>query len=162
MVVFLDCEFTDFIDIELISIALVTEDGRELYIERSDFGVERCSAFTREAVLPRLARPGVPVLDRDRLRQVIKQWFAELSEAVTLACDHQVDYELLIDALDGSLPANLTSRLDLSQLEAPFHRTVSAYHAVPGQAWHHALHDARAFLAAWRAHAGHLHLPYQC
>jgi len=150
MVVFLDCEFTDFIDIELISIALVAEDGRELYIERSDFEVERCSAFAREAVLPRLGQPGVMVLDREQLRHAVEQWFAELPEAITLACDHQLDYELLVDALDGILPGNLTSRLDLRQLGAPFQRAVFAYHAVPGQAWHHALHDARAFLAACR------------
>jgi len=151
MVVFLDCEFTDFIDIELISIALVAEDGRELYIERSDFDVECCSAFTREAVLPQLGQPNVVVIDREQLCHAVGQWFAELSVAVTLACDHQLDYELLVDALDGTLPANLKSRLDLRQLGAPFHRAVFTYHAVPSQAWHHALHDARAFLAAWHS-----------
>ncbi len=36
MRVFVDCEFTDFIECELISLALVADDGREFYGERSD------------------------------------------------------------------------------------------------------------------------------
>jgi len=31
MLVFFDTEFTDFVQIDLISIGLVTEDGREFY-----------------------------------------------------------------------------------------------------------------------------------
>ena len=38
LTVFLDCEFADFIQSDRVSIALVCEDGREFYAERSDFG----------------------------------------------------------------------------------------------------------------------------
>jgi len=38
MLVFLDTKFTDFIDCELISIGIVSEDGRhECYLEVQDF-----------------------------------------------------------------------------------------------------------------------------
>ncbi|SFJ84850.1 protein of unknown function [Paraburkholderia megapolitana] len=37
MRIFVDTEFTDFIDCDLISIALVADDGREFYAERNDF-----------------------------------------------------------------------------------------------------------------------------
>ena len=36
MLVFLDTEFTDFVRPDLISIALVSEDGREFYTERTN------------------------------------------------------------------------------------------------------------------------------
>ncbi len=51
-----DCAFADFIDCDLISIALVTDDGRELYGERSDFDDGSCNAVVREAVLPQLGQ----------------------------------------------------------------------------------------------------------
>ncbi|WP_426356268.1 hypothetical protein ACP26O_00100 [Burkholderia sp. R-40] len=52
MRIFVDTEFTDFIDCDLISIALVAEDGHEFYAERTDFDHHACSAFVREAILP--------------------------------------------------------------------------------------------------------------
>ena len=38
MLVFLDTEFTKFNSPDLISLALVAEDGREFYAERTDQG----------------------------------------------------------------------------------------------------------------------------
>ena len=51
----------DFIDIDLISIGLVSEDGRAtFYAERNDYRRAAVSDFVREAVLPHLGqqRPG--------------------------------------------------------------------------------------------------------
>lgn len=53
---FIDTEFTDFLDCELISIAIVREDGRAFYGEVSDFTRSTCSAFVLEAVLPQLGK----------------------------------------------------------------------------------------------------------
>ena len=58
MLDFLDTEFTDFVRPDLISIALVSEDGREFYAERTDYREDDCSDFVRETVLPLLG--GVP------------------------------------------------------------------------------------------------------
>ncbi|MCW3480631.1 hypothetical protein OL229_13875 [Neisseriaceae bacterium JH1-16] len=98
---------------------------------------------------PKLGQADVNTMSRPQLRQALEQWFAACPAGATLACNHH--YELLIDALDGELPPNISHRLDLSLLGPSFQQSVSADHAVPGQAWHHALHDARAFLAAWQA-----------
>ncbi len=55
MLLFLDTEFTDFIDIDLISIGLVSEDGSAtFYAERNDYRREAASDFVRVAVLPHL------------------------------------------------------------------------------------------------------------
>lgn len=53
---FVDTEFTDFIDCQLISVAIVGEDGREFYGERTDFELSACSEFVRAAVLPQLGQ----------------------------------------------------------------------------------------------------------
>ena len=56
MRLFLDCEFTRLsATAELISLALVAEDGREFYVELIDtWREEDCSDFVLEIVLPQL------------------------------------------------------------------------------------------------------------
>lgn len=54
MRIFIDTEFTDLVDLDLISIGLVAESGAEFYGERSDFDREKCNDFGKEFVLPQL------------------------------------------------------------------------------------------------------------
>lgn len=54
MLVCLDTEFTDFVRPDLISIALVAEDGREFYAECTDYNHDACNDFVKETVLPLL------------------------------------------------------------------------------------------------------------
>lgn len=56
MKVVVDCEFTQLNpDSKLISMALVAEDGRELYFELNDnYTISDCSEFVVERVLPQL------------------------------------------------------------------------------------------------------------
>lgn len=51
---FIDIEFTDWKDRQLISIAIVSEDGKEFYGECSDFHLPACNAFVQATVLPQL------------------------------------------------------------------------------------------------------------
>jgi len=59
MKLFLDCEFTQLNQsTKLISLALVSEDGDEFYVELTDtYQVEDCSDFVIENVLPQLNLP---------------------------------------------------------------------------------------------------------
>jgi len=57
MLIFLDTEFTQFDRPDLISIALVGEDGREFYAERTDYHRDACSEFVRKEVLPAYSTP---------------------------------------------------------------------------------------------------------
>ena len=43
MLVFLDTEFTDLLNPELLSLGLATLDGREFYAERTDYNQDDCS-----------------------------------------------------------------------------------------------------------------------
>lgn len=154
MLVFLDTEYTDPVQIDLISIGMVAEDGSaEFYAERCDYPAEDCNAFVRVAVLPLLDAPAGQVLTRDELAMRLRAWFTTLPSEVAIGCDDRTDYELLVDALDGELPANIVGVLDVRQAMASkvFHQAACLYHSAPGQPWHHALHDAKAIRAGWLA-----------
>lgn len=154
MLVFVDCEFTDFVNIDLISIALVCEDGREFYAERSNFRRDECSDFVRVAVLPLLGADSSRVMTRSELSAQLRTWIAELP-AIKLACDSSHDRDLFADAMDYTSPPNIVGWLNLNSLsgeeEVRFNTAVAAYHDNSSHPWHHALHDARALQMGWRA-----------
>jgi hypothetical protein len=152
MLVFLDTEFTDSLDCDLISLGMVHEDGQhELYLERSDYRDDWCNSFVRAAVQPQLGAAG-PAVTKNQRAARLAAWFAELPSPVTVACDSFTDWELLLDALGDERPANLGSYLDLRPAAASpvFSRAVVRYHEDHGP-WHHALHDARAIRQGWKA-----------
>ncbi len=58
---FYDCEFVeDGRTIDLISIGVVCEDGREYYAVSAEFDPSRAGAWVRRHVLPHLPRPADP------------------------------------------------------------------------------------------------------
>jgi len=148
MRIFVDCEFSDFIQCDLISIALVADDGREFYGERSDYDRASCSEFVRAAVLPQLGQNPGCVFTREALRAALVAWLAQLdSESERLLCfDWFGDWELLCDLLDGPPPGwqaiNVGGLLDRHRSED--------YYRLHGAPRHHALHDARANAFAFR------------
>lgn len=155
MKLYLDCEFTDFIDCELISIALVSEDGQhEFYAERNDYVQTKCNNFVREAVIPLLGRFPEAICSREELRRRLWAWFATLPRDVQIAADSTHDRDLLWDAFGEGLPPNLNKQVfDLRPLidTTVFNDAVCSYHDQPNQPWHHALHDARSHRAGFLA-----------
>lgn len=152
MLIFLDTEYTDPIQIDLISIGMVSEDGRFVfYGERNDYRSEDCNAFVKTAVLPLLDAP--EALTRGELSAQLREWFATLPRRVVIACDDRTDYELMVDAMDGWVPHNLAGIKDVRPLidTTVFHAAACRYHEQAGSPWHHALHDARAHRAGWLA-----------
>ncbi len=153
MLVFIDCEFTDFIDCELISLAMVSEDGRHnIYLELTDFDRTKCNAFVQSAVCSQLGQlPAVRVC-RTEMGERLRSWFATLPNGLILASDSQYDRDLLADALIGNWPANVVGWLDLRPLtnSLAFNAALTHYHSTD-KPWHHALHDASANRAAWLA-----------
>jgi hypothetical protein len=136
-----DTEFTDFIDCDLISIALVADDGREFYGERSDYNDAACSAFVREAVLPQLGQHPGRVFTREELRTALLAWLDQFAgEPERFFCmDYAGDWDLLIDLLDEVPPGwqglLIGPLIDYDRLETYFREHKGR---------HHALGDARA------------------
>lgn len=136
---FLDCEFTQLTaQAKLISLALVAEDGRELYVELLDtWQVDDCSDFVVEIVLPQLWRSEYVKTAANARSELLGflGTFDEILEVVTDA--PQFDWEQLCDLIyeDGHWPSNVRNfPTDATMLEA--YKDGSA---LP----HHALLDAR-------------------
>lgn len=145
MKLYVDCEFTDFICCELISIALVSETD-EFYGECSDFDVSVCSSFVREAILPQLGHPSAHPYSTCELRDALLNWLRQLTpqESECLVCvDNVIDWDLLIDLL-GEVPSKCRGVL-VGHLSDPARK--EAYFSQHGGR-HHALHDARALRAS--------------
>ncbi|KVC84350.1 3'-5' exoribonuclease [Burkholderia ubonensis] len=139
---FVDTEFTDFIDCQLISLAIVGEDGREFYGERSDFDQSACSEFVRAAVLPQLGQFPGRSMPAAQLRDELRAWLlaVPMKPKPVLTFDYQGDFDLVFDLLNGDMPASwkcehVGRRLNVERLEAYFREHGGR---------HHALHDARA------------------
>nr|WP_296649971.1 3'-5' exoribonuclease [Paraburkholderia sp.] len=140
---FVDTEFTDFIDCQLISVAIVGEDGREFYGERVDFDLSTCSEFVRTAVLPQLGQFPDRSMPAAQLRDELRAWLLAVPakpKRGVLCFDYQGDFELVLDLLDAEIPPgwkceHVGRRLDMERLETYFREHGGR---------HHALHDARA------------------
>ncbi|RQZ64585.1 hypothetical protein DF057_02285 [Burkholderia cepacia] len=140
---YVDTEFTDFLDCDLISIAIVSADGREFYGERSDFDLQSCSEFVRAAILPQLGQFPDQVFTREKLRVTLLEWLHQFSGEPgprMLCFDYGGDWELLVDLL-GDVPIGWQAcHLAGGSLD---HHKMEAYYREHGGR-HHALHDARA------------------
>ncbi len=141
---FIDTEFTDFkaSACQLISVAIVGEDGREFYGECSDFELPLCSEFVREVVLPQLGQFPSRSMAFAELRSELWAWLlaVPLKPKPILCYDSDCDLELVTDLLGRPLPRGWRHENVFLKLDAErFARYISVY---GGE--HHALHDARA------------------
>ena len=151
MRVYLDTEFTQFTQPQLISIGLAAEDGREFYAVSKSFSLEQCSAFVRNVVLPIIEDWPIATLDRRELRASLRQWLNESAEPVEIVCDFVIDAELLLELIDGQTDFSLRefNVAGVSVISgvafAEIAESVDAYFTEPRQ-WlrHHSLEDARA------------------
>jgi len=151
---FLDTEFTDFINCDLISIGLISEDGRyEFYGERTDFNYDWCNDFVRSAVWAHLGEFPESKAKKHQLAERLYIWLGSQPYEIEIACDSLIDWELMIDALDGKIPENVKGYENMCALinKSSFNKALHKYYETTGKPQHHALHDARAFRLGWLA-----------
>ncbi|WP_322106004.1 3'-5' exoribonuclease [Paraburkholderia sp. J41] len=154
MLLFLDTEYTGYSEPapQLISLALVTEDGRrEFYIEISDtWRLTDCTDFVKREVLPLLDGVG---RSTEEARAELRQWLADCPRKVQAACDSPTDFAFLLRLAGLPRPANLASDyFDLRPLidTTVYDKSVTSYYEVDARI-HHALADARAYRRGWLA-----------
>lgn len=149
---FYDTEFLergpDF-PLELISLGVVAEDGRELHLVNTDFDPSRANAFVREHVLPSLPLAGDPAWRRraeisEELRRFVgpepPEWWGYCA-----AYDHVLLCQLFGD-MDGLPPGWPFFTYELAQLAGELGRPTLPPNE--GRS-HHALDDARWIRAVW-------------
>lgn len=136
---FLDCEFTSMSRwAKLISLALVAENGQELYVELSDtWAIEDCSEFVISTVLPQLWK-GDHCMTMNHAQRAVLSFVDSLSdnlEVVTDSPDHDWRHFQAMVAPNGIWPKTISQNpIDAAHLE-PVHEGSD----LP----HHALLDAR-------------------
>ncbi|SOF00978.1 protein of unknown function [Burkholderia sp. OK233] len=139
---FIDTEYTDFRHCQLVSLAIVGENGDEFYGERTDFDQARCSDFVRKVVLPQLGQFEGRAMPFVRLREALRAWLGSIpgDSGPVLCYDYETDLNLFRFLLGGPLPRgwrveNIAGRRDRERRAEYFARHGGE---------HHALHDARA------------------
>lgn len=141
---FIDTEFTNFKSeaCQLISIAIVSEDGHEFYGESSDFERPLCSSFVSEIVLPQLGQFPGRSMPFAALRDELQAWLlaVPLKPKPVLCYDSDCDYQLVTHLLGGQLPRGWKHENVFLKINA---ERFAQYIAANGGE-HHALHDARA------------------
>jgi len=157
---FLDTEWADAAGAELVSLALISEDGRHCFYAECAQLPAAPTPFVAEVVYPRLER-GAAALDERTLREALRTFIEELAPAYVLA-DFPNDIRLLRAVLAGDGtdlrpgPELITTVMDK---EGDTAKWVEAWFgAHPGLAArrHHALVDAQALRMAWRVVTGRI------
>ncbi|WP_293603781.1 hypothetical protein [Polaromonas sp. UBA4122] len=171
MLVFLDTEFTDLLNPELLSLGLVTLDGREHYAEldlTTDAGKARAkasSAFVQSGIFDMWGLvPGASGTEWEMGRRTGK-WLlglaAESGTNVEVAFDYSTDYELMEYAIRDSglwdqvrevvLPVNVNPITGTITGELAAEECFRALGQRGGRGLkrHHALADALALRAAY-------------
>lgn len=150
MIIFVDTEYTSPVDLGLISVGLVSEDGRRDFYAELAPHLNMCNSFVRKNVIPVLSGP---VVTEPELRRTIRDWFDRMPRRIVLAADSVTDIRLLMNMLEAR-PVNIEPDwIDLKPFidTTVFHSAVCKYHEQQERPWHHALHDARAHRAGWLA-----------
>jgi hypothetical protein len=151
---FYDCEFVeDGRLIDLVSIGVVDEAGREFYAVSTEFDGSRAIRWVRRNVLDKLPSPADPAwMSRQRIRAELHAFFLAPGEPVELWAWYAAYDHVVLAQLWGAMPAlprvipRYTKELrqlwdDLGKPPLP----------AAGADQHDALADARHNLARWRA-----------
>ena len=143
LLLFFDTEFTHFIDIDLISIGVVSQHGHEFYAENADYQKTWCSDFVNSVALPKL-QGGEYAMPYPQLQVKIQSWISALLEnhaSVLFVYDYASDWDLLIDLLTDYPQKDKVKgkKEDVSDLAE-----LSFLGEHPNQ--HHALFDAKVLM----------------
>jgi hypothetical protein len=147
--IFIDTEFTDFNDPQLISIGLVAESGEEFYAE-VPYDLKRCSSFVCDVVIPLLDNSPESRISFDDLYMRISNWLRIIrpnNDPIEICFDYQTDWDLFARALDNRVPAWCQSRLVARNINELLRYNFHKKNQLPE---HHALNDARANCYAFR------------
>lgn len=112
MKIFIDTEFTDFIDCHLISIGAVTEDGREFYAEVTDYPKEAASNFVKANIIPLLGQPADPYFKGtfNEVSARFGSWIDELKTPMEICIDYSTDWDFAVALLEDLWPSNLDTQ----------------------------------------------------
>lgn len=147
--VFLDTEFTDFIDPHMISIGMASTSGEQFYAE-VPYPAEKCSVFVRDMVIPLLGRIPDSQCAPTQLGENILAWLEKIrrDQDIEICFDFETDWALFSNSLGFPIPTWCTPRLISARNINELLRY--AFHKKKNLPEHHALYDAQATRYAFR------------
>lgn len=146
MLIFLDTEFTNFEQPELISIGLAATGVPDFYAECDDYPPEGCTQFVIDEVIPLLGRIPDAACAASELAVRLRAWFGRLPEAAIILYDFETDWTLLCNACGDELPVNVMAHQLVDQKVFRHSAYKLGEVLTYTEAWppHHALADAQA------------------
>lgn len=163
MKIFIDTEFTDFNNCDLISLGMVAENGEEFYAENLDFAQQWASNWVQLNVL-NLCDFGKYGMKRAELGARAYEWLEQLDcNDHIIVVDYATDYILLervmgtrhhkmagVEHIFHHVVTHALSKggdgadLRVAELKEIFNKRFNQYFRETGEIQHHALSDARA------------------
>lgn len=147
LLLFFDTEFTDFKDMDLISIGIVSQHLHEFYTENSEYNKAWCNDFVKSEVLTKL-QGGEYAMPYGQIKENLQIWISDLLEeysSVLFIFDYSGDWfllgELLID-----YPQKEKVKGQQDELEAG----IELYFMHDRSNEHHALYDAKALFNGFK------------
>jgi len=147
LLLFVDTEFTDFKDMDLISIGIVSQHMHEFYAENSEYTESWCNDFVKSEVLTKLqgAEYAMPY---NQLKEKLQIWISDLLEeysSVMFVFDYSGDWFLL-----GELLIDYPQRDKVKGQKDDLEAGIELYFMHDRSNEHHALHDAKALFNGFK------------
>lgn len=150
---FYDCEFIeDGTTIELISIGMVAEDGREFYAVSTEFNPDNAGVWVRRHVLDKLPPPSSPAWrSRAKIRDELLEFLLAPGLPVELWAWYAAYDHVALAQLWGAMPA-LPREIPKLTREIRQHWEMAGCPPIPdaGRDRHDALADARLGFERWQ------------
>lgn len=154
MMLFIDTQYTDLGDGELISLGMVSKNLKhEFYAERLDFDRNACSESLKAQIFPLLGKTPDTQLTDSQLAERMYTWFGTLPQKITLAGYSLIELNLMWNVFNGKIPSNQFTDYYLRKLNKSrdFHEGIETYLEIGGRSPYNALDAVRAKRAGWMA-----------
>ncbi len=141
LLLFLDTEFTDFRDMDLISIGIVSQDHHQFYGENSEFKRAWCNDFVKSDVITKLDG-AEHAMAYNLLKEKLQLWLSDLLEeysSLLFVFDYSGDWFLL-----GELLTDYPQREKVKGQKDDLDAGIELYYMHDRSKEHHALYDAKA------------------
>ena len=163
MEAFLDTEWADPAGAQLVSLALVSADSRQVFYAEVDPLPDSPTDFVTEQVYPRLRR-GSSAMCVTALARALNDFVREAGLSKVI-CDHPVDRKFF-EALMGSVAENtgIRAHVSVEVISDPVLRLLVedyfAAHSKVSAERHNAFVDATVLKMAWDARVGRTEAPW--
>lgn len=147
LLLFIDTEFTDFKDMDLISIGIVSQDLHEFYAENTEYEKTWCNDFVKSVVLPKL-QGAEYAMSHDQIKEKLQIWLSDLLEehlSLLFIFDYSGDWSLLCDLL-----IDYPQRDKVKGIKDDLDAGIELYFMHDRSNEHHALHDAKALFNGFK------------